>query len=229
MEPVSMQIIGHIYNDFSSKFGIPRQSGIVTSLTSAIILEPEFRNPDIYRGIEGYSHLWLIWQFSKSEQKNWSPTVRPPKLGGNTRVGVFASRSPFRPNSIGLSSVELKSVEIDPEKGPILYVGGADLMNGTPIFDIKPYLPYTDSHPHALGGYAVTPDTATLEVNFPEALLMKLPLNLQQGLLELLKQDPRPGYQSEPERVYGLSFGGFDVHFTVNETILTVKDVISNI
>lgn len=226
-DTIPMQIIGHIYNDFSTKFGIPRQSGIVDSLTSVIILEPEFRNPDVYRGLEGYSHLWLLWQFSEAKRDTWSPTVRPPKLGGNTRIGVFASRSPFRPNSIGLSSVILDKIEYHPTDGPLLYVKGADLMNGTPIFDIKPYLPYTDAHPDALGGYAVTPESVGLDVTFPPELLNKIPETLHEGLLALLAQDPRPGYQKEPERVYGLTFGGFDIRFMVKENKLTVVEVMA--
>lgn len=220
-----MQIIGYIYNDFTSKFGIPRQSGIVDSLTPVIILEPEFRNPDVYRGIEGYSHLWLLWHFSKAQRSTWSPTVRPPKLGGNTRIGVFASRSPFRPNPIGLSSVRMQHIELHTPNGPLLYVTGADLMNETPIYDIKPYLPYTDSHPDARSGYAVTPEESLLSVSFAEELLMQIPEHLRPGLIALLKQDPRPGYQAEPERIYGLSFGGFDIRFSVKENCLTVVSV----
>lgn len=217
-----MQVIAHIYNDFTSKFGIPRQSGIVDSLTSVIVLEPEFRNPEVYRGLEGYSHLWLIWQFSQSQEKGWSPTVRPPKLGGNTRVGVFASRSPFRPNPIGLSSVKIKKIDFHTDRGPLLYVTGADLMDGTPLFDIKPYLPYTDAHPDATGGYAVLPESSRLEVSFPAELLANVPQQSREGLLALLKQDPRPGYQNDPDRVYGLSFGGLEIHFTVKGNTLTV-------
>ena len=222
---IPMQIIAHIYNDFTSKFGIPRQSGIVDSLTSVIILEPEFRNSEVYRGLEGYSHAWLIWQFSQIENKTWSPTVRPPKLGGNTRVGVFASRSPFRPNNIGLSSVRIKKVDLHTDQGPLLYVTGADLMDGTPLFDIKPYLPYTDAHPDASGGYAVLPDSIGLKVSFPKELLTKIPEESRNGLLELLKQDPRPGYQRDPERIYGLSFSSFEIRFVVKGDSLTVVEV----
>ncbi len=217
-----MKIIGHIYNDFSSKFGIPRQSGIVDSLVSVIILEPEFRNPDVYRGMEGYSHIWLLWKFSEAQKESWSPTVRPPKLGGNTRIGVFASRSPYRPNPIGLSSVRIEHIESQSSDGPLLYIAGADLMNATPIYDIKPYLPYTDSHPDALGGYAQVPDENTLCVTFPEELLLQIPEHLRAGLIALLEQDPRPGYQTESNRIYGLSFGGFDINFSVKDKYLTV-------
>ncbi|MBR5151912.1 MAG: tRNA (N6-threonylcarbamoyladenosine(37)-N6)-methyltransferase TrmO [Clostridia bacterium] len=223
-EQFSVQAVARIYNDFSSKFGIPRQSGIVSSLVSTIVLEPEFRNPDVYRGLSGYSHLWLLWQFSHAEKQGWSATVRPPKLGGNTRIGVFASRSPFRPNRIGLSSVKIENIELSSPDGPLLYVSGADLLNGTPILDIKPYLPYTDSHPDALGGYAVTPDT-TLSVNIPPALLDMVPVHLQKGLCDLLAQDPRPGYQADQDRIYGLSFGGFEIRFTVNGDTLTVHEI----
>lgn len=221
----SVQVIAHIYNDFTSKFGIPRQSGITDSLTSVIVLEPEFRNPDVYRGLEGYSHLWLIWHFSQAQRDGWSPTVRPPKLGGNTRIGVFASRSPFRPNPLGLSSVRLEKTEYHTPDGPLLYVKGADLMNGTPLFDIKPYLPYTDSHPDALGAYSVAPESVHLGVVFPPELLDLIPSHSRQGLLELLRQDPRPGYQKEPDRVYGLSFGTWNIRFIVKDSILTVIEV----
>ncbi len=220
-----MQIIGHIYNDFSSKFGIPRQSGIVNSLSSVIVLEREFRNPDVYRALDGYSHLWLIWQFSEARRDTWSPTVRPPKLGGNTRIGVFASRSPFRPNPIGLSSVKIEEIKLHTSDGPLLYVSGADMMNGTPIYDIKPYLPYTDSHPDALGGYAVVPEEIKLSVSFPRELLIQIPEHLHSGLLALLEQDPRPGYQAEAERVYGMTFSNFNIQFTVKENCLTVVSV----
>ncbi len=224
-QKLTIQTIGHIENDFTSKFGVPRQSGIVDSLPSVIVLEPEFRNPDVYRGLEGYSHLWLLWQFSKAEKEGWSATVRPPKLGGNTRIGVFASRSPFRPNPIGLSSVKISRLELSSPRGPLLYVTGADLMNGTPILDIKPYLPYADAHPEALGGYGVKPDSAILQVDFPPELLAKIPEHLRRGICDLLAQDPRPGYQSDPERVYGLPFAGMDIRFTVKDHCLTVVDL----
>jgi len=225
-EQISMQVIAHIRNDFIAKFGVPRQSGIVDSLTSVIVLEPEFRNPDVYRGLDGYSHLWLLWQFSQAERDGWSATVRPPKLGGNTRIGVFASRSPFRPNRIGLSSVKVERLELNSPEGPLLYVSGADLMNGTPILDIKPYLPYTDSHPDALGGYAVTPEEHQLAVTIPPALLEIIPQEMQQGIYDLLAQDPRPGYQNISDRVYGLTIGDFDIRFSVKDQQLTVLDII---
>lgn len=220
-----MKIIGHIYNDFSSKFGIPRQSGIVNSFTSVILLEPEYRDPHIYRGLEGYSHIWILWQFSKIHKKEWSPTVRPPKLGGNTRIGVFASRSPFRPNPIGLSSVKIDRIDTEDANAPLLYVTGADLMNGTPIYDIKPYIPYTDCHTDALGGYAVLPEACKLAVTFPPHLLEHLPQELRQGVISLLEQDPRPGYQEDSERIYGLSVADFDIRFSVKQKDLTVVSV----
>lgn len=220
-----MKIIGHIYNDFSSKFGIPRQSGIVNTFTSVIVLEPEYRDPHIYRGLEGYSHIWILWQFSEVHKKEWSPTVRPPKLGGNTRIGVFASRSPFRPNPIGLSSVKIDHIDTENANAPLLYVTGADLMNGTPIYDIKPYIPYTDCHTDALGGYAVPPEACKLTVAFPPHLLEKLPQELRQGVISLLEQDPRPGYQEDSERIYGLSVADFDIRFSVKQKNLTVVSV----
>lgn len=220
-----MKIIAHIRNDYDAKFGVPRQSGLVRSAVSAVVFEPEYRNPDALRGLDGFSHLWLIWQFSQSVREDWSPTVRPPRLGGNTRMGVFATRSPFRPNAIGLSSVEIDRVEIDPQLGPVVYVRGADLMNGTPILDVKPYLPYTDSHPDARGGFAFGPGEGTVQVVFPPEWLAVIPDEKREPLREVLAQDPRPGYQHEPGRRYGVSFGGFDVRFTVADGVLTVCEV----
>lgn len=220
-----LNIIAHIYNDFSEKFGIPRQSGIVNSVKSKIVFEPEYQNPDAIRGLEEYSHIWLLWQFSESHRQSWSPTVRPPKLGGNTRVGVFASRSPFRPNPIGLSSVQLSSIQTDTADGPVLYVCGGDLMNGTPIYDIKPYLPYTDSHPDALQGFAVPPQKNSVEVSIPVELSEKLPLSIRNNLIDILKEDPRPGYQHSSERVYGLTFGNFNISFSVDGQCLSVLSV----
>ena len=217
-----IQAIAHMHSDFPTKFGIPRQSGLVEDLRSTIVFEPEYRNPDALRGIEGYSHLWLIWQFSQSVRQGWSPTVRPPRLGGNTRIGVFATRSPFRPNNLGLSCVRLLGVEETKEFGTVLHVGGADLMNGTPIFDIKPYIPYGDAHPEAIGGFTDQAKDFLLHVDFPEDLLQRIPADKQQALLGVLSHDPRPSYQHDPERVYGLSFAGFDVRFTVRDSILTV-------
>lgn len=225
MEKTEIQVIARMKSDFPTKFGIPRQSGIVEELRSTVIFQPEFRNPDALRGIEGYSHLWLIWQFSEAVRKNWSPTVRPPRLGGNTRMGVFATRSPFRPNSLGLSSVKLLGVEHTEEYGTVLHVGGADLMDGTPIFDIKPYMPYGDSHPEATGGFTDTADDFLLKVDFPEQLLQQLPENKRTAAVQVLSHDMRPSYQRKPDRVYGLSFAGYDIRFTVAENLLTVQAV----
>ena len=225
MENVSIQVIARMHSDFATKFGIPRQSGLVEELRSTIVFEPEFRNPDTLRGIEDFSHLWIIWQFSEAVRTEWSPTVRPPRLGGNTRLGVFATRSPFRPNSLGLSSVKLLGVEKTEKFGTVLHVGGADLMDGTPIFDIKPYIPYGDSHPDATGGFTDTADDFLLTVNFPEALLNILPEEKRQAAIGVLSHDPRPSYQRKPGRIYGLTFAGFDIRFTVDESTLTVTEV----
>ena len=225
MENVSIQVIARMHSDFATKFGIPRQSGLVEELRSTIVFEPEFRNPDTLRGIEDFSHLWIIWQFSEAVRTEWSPTVRPPRLGGNTRLGVFATRSPFRPNSLGLSSVKLLGVEKTEKFGTVLHVGGADLMDGTPIFDIKPYIPYGDSHPDATGGFTDTADDFLLTVNFPEALLNILPEEKRQAAIGVLSHDPRPSYQRKPGRIYGLTFAGFDIRFTVDENTLTVTEV----
>ena len=225
MQDVTIQVIARIKSDFPTKFGIPRQSGLVDSLRSTIIFEPEFRNPDTLRGIEGYSHLWLIWQFSEAVRKDWSPTVRPPRLGGNARMGVFATRSPFRPNSLGLSSVKLLGVEHTAQYGTVIHVGGADLMDGTPIFDIKPYIPYGDSHPEATGGFTDTAGDFLLEVDFPECLLSLLPEDKRDAAIGVLSHDPRPSYQRDADRVYGLSFAGFDIRFTVTENRLLVQEV----
>lgn len=195
-------------------------------LESTIVFEPEFRNPDALRGIEGYSHLWIIWQFSQAVRQDWSPTVRPPRLGGNTRMGVFATRSPFRPNHLGLSCVRLLGVEHTETNGTVIHVAGADLMDGTPIVDIKPYIPYSDSFPQASGGFTDTAEDFILEVVFPEHLLNILPKNKQQAAIGVLSHDPRPSYQRKPDRVYGLGFAGFDIRFTVNDKVLTVCDVL---
>jgi len=217
-----MKVIAHIHSDFTEKFGIPRQSGLVEELKAAIVFEPEFRNPDALRGLEGFSHLWLIWQFSKAVRQDWSPTVRPPRLGGNERMGVFATRSPFRPNPIGLSCVKLERVELHPELGPVIHVAGADLLDGTPIYDIKPYLPYADCKPDAVGGFASAPKEATLHVVCPGEVLNGFPADRREALLAVLAQDPRPSYQNDPERVYGMGFAGFNVRFRVEEDVLTV-------
>ena len=221
----SMKVIAHIRSDFSSKFGVPRQSGLVDSLEAAIIFEPEYRNADAVRGMEGFSHLWLIWAFHQAVRDTWSPTVRPPRLGGNIRMGVFATRSPFRPNPIGLSSVRQDRVEITAAHGPVIYVRGADLVDGTPIFDIKPYIPYADSHPEAVGGFASAPAGETLTVVIPPEQLKKVPESRREALRGVLAQDPRPHYQNDPNRVYGFQFAGMEVRFSVAEQTLTVLEI----
>lgn len=220
------QIIAHIHNDFSDKFGIPRQSGLVSEMPSLIVFEEPYRSREALRGIEDYSHLWLLWQFSVVQRKGWSPTVRPPRLGGNRRMGVFATRSPFRPNPIGLSSVKLLGVEETPKYGLSLRVAGADLMDGTPILDIKPYLAYTDAHPDAMGGFADEFVDYGLTVEFPAELLEQIAPDKRESLLAVLRQDPRPSYQHDPERVYALDFGGYTVRFCVEDTTLTVVEVM---
>ena len=221
-----MKIIGHIHTDFPSKFGIPRQSGLVETLKATITFEPEFRNPEAFRGLEEFSHIWLLWKFSKSEKANWSATVKPPRLGGKKRMGVFATRSPYRPNDIGLSSVKLENIVFDEKLGPILYVAGADLMDGTPIYDIKPYIAYTDSHPDATEGFAGAVKGKELVVEFPEELLRQYPEEKQEAIIGVLKQDPRPAYDTDETRVYGVEFAGFDVRFVVKENYLTVKELV---
>lgn len=225
MENVKIQVIAKMHSDFATKFGIPRQSGLVEDLRSTIIFEPEFRNADALRGIEGFSHLWIIWQFSEAVRQGWSPTVRPPRLGGNTRMGVFATRSPFRPNNLGLSCVRILGVEKTESLGTVIHVGGADLMDGTPIFDIKPYIPYSDSKPEAAGGFTDQAEDFLLDVVFPEQLLKILPETKREAAIGVLKHDPRPSYQRKPDRVYGLTFGGFDIRFTVCVKTLTVCEV----
>lgn len=219
-----MKPIAHIYNDFTEKFGIPRQSGLCP-VASRIIFEKEYRVPEAFRGLDGFSHLWLIWEFSEAKRGEWSPTVRPPRLGGNKRMGVFATRSPFRPNSLGLSSVRLMKIDWDSPNAPVLYVEGADILAGTPIFDIKPYLAYTDSHPEATGGFALTSKEDILKVNIPDALMKLIPEEKRESLISVLAQDPRPQYKDEGERVYTMAFGGSDVSFTVEKGILTVKNI----
>lgn len=220
-----IQIIARMHSDFATKFGIPRQSGLVEELRSTIVFEPEFRNADALRGIEDYSHLWIIWQFSEAVRQEWSPTVRPPRLGGNTRMGVFATRSPFRPNSLGLSCVKLLGIEQTENQGTVLHVGGADLMDGTPIFDIKPYIPYADCHPEASGGFTDTAGDFLLNVDFPAGLLELLPPEKREAAIGVLSHDPRPSYQRKAGRVYGLTFAGFDIRFTVEDNVLTVREV----
>lgn len=209
---------------FPTKFGIPRQSGLVAELKSAIVFEPAYRNPEMLRGLEGFSHLWLIWSFSQSGNR-WSPTVRPPRLGGNQRMGVFATRSPFRPNQIGLSSVKLEQVEWHTAEGPVLHVSGADLMDGTPIFDIKPYIPYADCHSEARAGFTAQLDDRRLTVECPSELLERIPTASRDALLAVLSHDPRPSYQHDPERIYGMAFAGLNVRFQVREKTLLVCEV----
>lgn len=225
MNQTVIKPVAIIHTDFKEKFGIPRQSGRAPSLTARIVFTPEYRNSDAIRGIEGFSHLWLIFDFSLSHRKDFSPTVRPPRLGGNQRVGVFASRSPFRPNSLGLSSVKLVGVEEDEKDGAVLIVSGADLLDGTPIYDIKPYLPFTDCHPDAVGGYADQQKDYHLNLIFPERLKSLLPKDKLDGLIECLKDDPRPSYQND-DREYGMNFAGFEVKFKVTNDTLTVTDII---
>ena len=224
MDSYEIRTIARLHCDLPDKFGLPRQAGIVEALEGRIVFEPEYRNPDALRGIEGFSHLWLIWQFSEAVRGGFSPTVRPPRLGGNTRMGVFATRSPFRPNALGLSCVRLLAVESDPELGPVLRVGGADLMDGTPIYDIKPYLPYADARPEALSGFAPDPG-ATLEVTFLPGTEDRIPPEKRAGLRGILSNDPRPRYQRDPERIYGLDFAGWNVKFKADDQTLTVLEV----
>lgn len=220
-----MHPIATMHSDFPTKFGIPRQSGLVESLHSTIVFEQEYRNPDALRGLEEFSHLWIIWQFSEAVRDEWTPTVRPPRLGGNTRMGVFATRSPFRPNSIGLSCVKLVGIEQTKEHGAVIHVSGADLMDGTPILDIKPYIPYSDAHPNALGGFTTNADDFLLDVNFPAELLKRLPEDKQTAAIDVLSHDPRPSYHNDPDRVYGLPFAGFDIRFCVEGKKLSVIEV----
>ena len=221
-----MRIIAKIHTEFPTKFGIPRQSGIIDSLQGTIVFEPEYRDPEAIRGLEEFSHLWLLWEFSEAKRDTWSPTVRPPRLGGNIRKGVFATRSPFRPNPIGLSSVKLEKIEMDPRLGPVLHVSGADLMDGTPIYDIKPYIVYTDSHPEAISGFADKPAEYLLEVSIPDELLLMIPATQRESLIAVLAHDPRPQYQDDPERVYGMAFANLEVKFKVSAKQLSVVSII---
>jgi tRNA-Thr(GGU) m(6)t(6)A37 methyltransferase TsaA len=223
-----MKIIAKIHNDFKEKFGIPRQSGLSGELLSKIVFEPEYRNPDALRGIDGYSHLWLIWQFSESIRDNWSPTVRPPRLGGNKRVGVFATRSPYRPNPIGLSSVRLERIETTESEGTVLIVSGADLLDGTPIYDIKPYITYSDCHKNAVSGFADEVQEYAINVVFCKELLSKIDSSRQNSLISILKQDPRPSYQNDPDREYGMRFADYEIFFKVDGNTLTVTRVKTN-
>ena len=222
----SMRVIARIHTDFSTKFGVPRQSGLVDALESTIVFEPEFRNADALRGLEGFSHQWLVWVFDQAIREIWSPTVRPPRLGGNQRMGVFATRSPFRPNPIALSSVKLAGIEQTDAFGTVLKIRGADLMDGTPILDIKPYIPYADSHPDAIGGFASVPAGETLDVQIADDLLERVPENRREALRGVLAQDPRPHYQNDPERIYGFGFAGLEVKFSVDGSSLIVKDIL---
>ena len=224
MEQLTMHIIANIHSDFPTKFGIPRQSGLVEELTAKIVFTPDYRAPEAVRGLEDFSHIWLIWQFSKAVRENWSPTVRPPRLGGNTRMGVFATRSPFRPNAIGLSCVRLLKVEPNTPEGPVLTVAGADLMDGTPILDIKPYIPYADCQPEATGGFTDTAGDFLLKVEFPPELLEMVPEDRREALIGVLRHDPRPSYQRNAERVYGMEFAGVNVRFRVEGDVLLVVD-----
>ena len=218
--------IAYIKSDFPEKFGIPRQSGLVEELTATVVFQPPYRVPDALRGLEGFSHLWLIWEFSQARREGWSPTVRPPRLGGNKRLGVFATRSPFRPNPLGLSCVRLLEIRQDREQGTVLVVSGADLLDGTPIYDIKPYLPYADCKPDAAGGFASQPKEASLEVDCPPALLARVPEEKRPALLAVLAQDPRPQYQNDPARIYGMSFADVEVRFQVVEGRLMVTEIL---
>lgn len=221
----NIKVIARLHSDFETKFGVPRQSGLVDELRSTVVFEPEYRNADAVRGLEEFSHIWLVWQFSRAVREDWSPTVRPPRLGGNQRIGVFATRSPFRPNALGLSSVRLERVEYTRELGPVLHVAGADLMDGTPIYDIKPYIAYADSHTDARGGFVDAVERQILTVSCSEELLARVPEEKQAALLGVLAQDPRPSYQEDAERVYGMAFAGLDIKFKVDGNALTVCEI----
>lgn len=226
MQDICLKVVAKMKSDFPDKFGIPRQSGLVDTLTSTIVFEPDYRNSDALRGLEDFSHLWIIWQFSKAVREEWSPTVRPPRLGGNARMGVFATRSPFRPNAIGLSSVRILKLEQTKEYGTVIHVSGADLMDGTPILDIKPYIPYSDCHPDALGGFTDSADDFILKVDISPAILEKVPKDKQQALIDVLSHDPRPSYQKDSNRVYGLSFAGMNVRFQILKDTLLVLEIV---
>ena len=221
---MEMKVIAHIRTDFGEKFGIPRQSGLAPT-RGRIVFLPQYRDANAFRGLEGFSHLWLLWQFSETMRDDWLPMVHPPRLGGNTLMGVFATRSPYRPNAVGLSSVRLEEIKFDERDGPVLIVSGADLLDGTPIFDVKPYLAYTDSHPDATGGFSDAVRDYRLAVEFPPELLEKIPAEKREALLEILAQDPRPSYQDDPARRYGFRFSGVDVRFTVKDGVLTVCEI----
>lgn len=222
---MEIEIIARIHTDFSEKFGLPRQSGLVEGLKGEIVFESKYRNPDAVRGLEAFSHLWLIWEFSKAKRDTWSATVRPPRLGGNERMGVFATRSPFRPNPLGLSCVKLESVVIDPDRGPVITVSGIDMLDGTPIYDIKPYIPHADLRPDAVGGFADAHRDDKVDVVFPPELLEKVPKEKREALEGVLAGDPRPSYQDDPERIYGFTFAGMEIKFRVAGKVLTVTDI----
>lgn len=224
MTDIKMKIIARVYSDFPEKFGIPRQSGLST-LISKIVFEPEYRVREAFRGLRDYSHIWILWQFSETVRENWSPTVRPPKLGGNTRMGVFATRSPFRPNPIAMSAVCLEKIDLDSSEGPVLYVSGADIMNDTPVIDIKPYIPYADAYPEALSGFAADEESGRFDVSFPEELLLKIPEDKREGLISVLSQDPRPGYSEDSDKIYTMSFDDKQVSFSVSEKTVRVTGV----
>ena len=217
-----MKIIGHVYTDFPSKFGIPRQSGLVEALKGKIVFEPEFHNPQAFRGLETFTHIWILWKFSESHRERWAATVKPPRLGGKKRMGVFATRSPFRPNDIGLSCVKLERIQLHEKDGPVLWVAGVDLLDGTPVYDIKPYIPLTDCRPEASEGYTKETKEHRLKVKFPEEFLHVYPEEKREGVLGMLAQDPRPTHFQAPKRVYGVPFAGYDVKFRVDGDILTV-------
>lgn len=222
---VPLKVIAHIESDFDSKFGVPRQSGLASSLIARVVFKPEYRTPEAFRGIEEFSHIWIIWDFSESHKDRWSPTVRPPRLGGNTRVGVFATRSPFRPNPLGLSCVKLERIEFDKKDGPVLVISGADMMNGTPVFDIKPYLPSADSVSGATGGFSEKNIKKTLQVAWDDTQTAGFPENKKEALRQVLESDPRPAYQDDPDRIYGFSFAGYEISFYVKNDILFVKNI----
>ena len=221
----NLKVIARIKTDFPTKFGIPRQSGLIEELRSEIVMESAYRTPDAFRGLSDFSHIWLIWGFSEAKKENWSATVRPPRLGGNTRMGVFATRSPYRPNPLGLSCVRLLGVRYDEKLGHVLEVAGADLMDGTPIYDIKPYLPLADCRPDAVAGFAEHTAGTRLRVEFPEELQNCIPADRLAGLIAALEGDPRPAYQNDPTREYGFPFAGFEIKFKVNGEVLTVTEV----
>lgn len=222
---LTLKKIGTICTDFPTKFGLPRQSGLADALTGRIVMEPQYRRTEAFRGLENYSHIWVLWEFSEAKREKWAATVKPPRLGGKVRMGVFATRSPFRPNPIGLSCLKLIKIEMDEKLGPILWVTGIDMMDGTPVYDIKPYLPHVDAQPQAKGGFAGEVKDYGLTVEFPEEELYRLPEEKRAGAIQFLSQDPRPPYHSHPEQIYKIAYAGYDLHFQVRDDILTVREV----